>query len=217
MTILTPFLFILLLFLGVLFLVCLLFPHYIPSPFLYPITVMDLIVRNQLTRWFPSFNQSWWHEVFPRLYLGGILMADRNHLEQIKSLGIGSIFAILEEKEALTETFFSVPLKESDWQKAEIAYQRLSCPDMHAMELEEIEQAVEWVDQNISAGKAVYIHCKAGRGRSAMIVIAYLIRYHGMEYKDALQYLSQKRSVIRFRPCQLKRLKEFANQKGSKK
>ena len=185
------------------------FPHFLPRGLLYEIAILDLIVRDKLSRLFPSFKQSWWHQIVPGLYLGGIPLSDQNHLEQIKFLGAGSVLAILEDDEAENETFFSTPVREHEWRASGIDYRRLSCPDMHPMSMEELEESILWLNEQVEAGRTVYVHCKAGRGRSAMIVLAYLIVFQKMNLQDAIAYLSSIRSVVRFRPSQLERLEEF--------
>jgi hypothetical protein len=42
--------------------------------------------------------------------------------------------------------------------------------------LEIIEAASEYVNEVVSQGGTVYVHCKAGRGRAASVCMAYLIR-----------------------------------------
>ena len=185
------------------------YPHRVPANLLYEIAVLDLIVRDKLSRIFPSLKQTWWHQITPGLYLGGIPLASRNHLEKIKSLGVRHVLAILEADEAEKETFFSAPLKKNDWQTAGIEYRRISCPDMTPPSLEELTEAAAWLSRRIEAGETVYINCKAGRGRSAMMVIAHLIYNQGMALKEAIAFLLSIRSVVRFRPSQMEQLKRF--------
>ncbi len=42
------------------------------------------------------------------------------------------------------------------------------------------------------------IHCLTGCGRSMVILIAFLIKYNSMNYKDAYSYLQKKRKFISF-------------------
>ena len=185
------------------------FPHHLPKSLLYEVAIADLIVRSWLTKKLPWLNQDWWHEIVPGLVLGGIPLENYNHLQQLKERGIDAVYAILEDYEANSQTFCSAPVLENDWKEAGIAYYRLSCEDMKAMSLKDLMKAIEWIHQQILSGKKVYVHCKAGRGRSAMVVAAYLMRYGAMSLKEAIQSLLAKRSVVTFRPCQFSRLEEF--------
>jgi atypical dual specificity phosphatase len=185
------------------------FPHFLPKSLLYEVAITDLIIRSWLTKKIPWLNQEWWHEIVPGLVLGGIPLENYNHLQMLKEKGIDAVYAILEDFEANSLTFCSAPVLEKHWKDQGINYYRLSCEDMKAMSLKDLMKAVEWIHQQILMGKKVYVHCKAGRGRSAMVVAAYMMRYGAMSLKDAIQSLLAKRSVVTFRPCQFSRLEEF--------
>ncbi|KAI9005968.1 protein-tyrosine phosphatase-like protein, partial [Gaertneriomyces semiglobifer] len=42
----------------------------------------------------------------------------------------------------------------------------------------------------------VFVHCKAGRSRSATVVIAYLVVYGGMSLKEAYEKVKQARPGV---------------------
>ena len=44
--------------------------------------------------------------------------------------------------------------------------------------------------------KNILVHCFMGSSRSATIIIAYLMRYKGYGYRDALNFIKEKRSVV---------------------
>jgi atypical dual specificity phosphatase len=188
------------------------FPHYLPKSLLYEVAIADLIVRSWLSKLIPWMNQEWWHEIVPGLVLGGIPLKNYNHLQLLKERGIGAVCAILEDSEACSETLYSTPVLEKHWEEEGIVYLRLSCEDMKAMSLKDLKKLVEWIRLQILMGRKVYLHCKAGRGRSAMVAAAYLMQYYTMTLKDAMQSLLAKRSVVLFRPCQFTRLQEFESE-----
>lgn len=57
--------------------------------------------------------------------------------------------------------------------------------------------------------KAVYIHCNAGKSRSAAIVLGVLIVRYKMSLKQAWNYLSAKRPSIYPQPSYFKKLQEI--------
>jgi atypical dual specificity phosphatase len=185
------------------------FPHYLPKYLLYEIAIADLIVRAWLTKLIPSLRQEWWHEIAPGFVIGGIPLTNYDHLKSLQQKGVNAVYAILEDFEAYSRTFYSAPILENQWEAEGIDYFRLHCRDMQAISLQDLLKAVEWVRNKIARGKVVYVHCKAGRGRSAMVAAAYLMKYSAMSLRSAVSALLEKRSVVTFRPCQFARLEEF--------
>lgn len=55
----------------------------------------------------------------------------------------------------------------------------------------------------------VLVHCNQGKCRSATMVAAYLIRYHGMTVSQAHRVLKRKRSFIHIRKEFIKQLEKF--------
>ena len=47
--------------------------------------------------------------------------------------------------------------------------------------------------------KTVFIHCYAGKQRSASIVVAYLMKYMNIKMRNAIKLLESKRSIV-FKP-----------------
>lgn len=186
------------------------YPRMLPKALSYEVAIADLIVRDKLSKTFSFITQHWWHPITEDLVLGGIPLANRDHMKQLQDLGIGAVCTILEDDEANKTTFISTPVSAKDWESAHIAYRRFSCPDMEAMDLSDLRCAVEWVRSQVLAGKKVYVHCKAGRGRSAAIIICYLIQYTGMTLEEATRCVSSKRSVLTLLPAQLDALHRFA-------
>lgn len=189
------------------------YPHLLPSSLLYEVAIADLIVRALLTRCLPRINQNWWHKITPRLILGGIPLDNYAHLQELKGLGVTAVYSVLEDFEATSTTFFSAPVLQKNWVDAGFSYSRLKCQDMTAMSLKELDSAVRWLRRQTSKGIA-YVHCKAGRGRSSMLVIAFLMRYHKLSLSKAIALVSSRRVVMTLRPCQYDRLKEYERYLG---
>lgn len=52
-----------------------------------------------------------------------------------------------------------------------------------------INEAVEWIDNEILQNNSVLVHCLEGRSRSVCICIAYLIIKQNYTYEDAINHL----------------------------
>jgi atypical dual specificity phosphatase len=68
--------------------------------------------------------------------------------------------------------------------------------DYHPPGLHEADLALAFIDRIIESGRKVYIHCKAGRARSATIVLCYLIRRYHISPEEALRRVKQKRPHV---------------------
>lgn len=58
-----------------------------------------------------------------------------------------------------------------------------------------LDDATSFIAANIRRG-CVLVHCGAGISRSAAVVIAYLCRYAGMSYAEALAFVKAKRPQV---------------------
>jgi atypical dual specificity phosphatase len=73
--------------------------------------------------------------------------------------------------------------------------------------LESLIQGVEFIERHRKAGEVVYIHCRAGVGRSAAVAFCWLVKYGGYSPTLAQAHL------LRCRPRVRKRLAQQANVK----
>lgn len=64
-----------------------------------------------------------------------------------------------------------------EWKKSGVEQLRLSTVDMTGIPtLKNLQKGVQFALQYKSQGQCVYVHCKAGRSRSATMVAAYLMQ-----------------------------------------
>lgn len=80
----------------------------------------------------------------------------------------------------------------------------LPTPDYSAPRLRDMETAVSFIQGQAKAGRAVLVHCNAGRGRSVVVTIAYLLAKHradGWDCYSALQAVQTKRQVAPLLAC----------------
>jgi atypical dual specificity phosphatase len=68
--------------------------------------------------------------------------------------------------------------------------------DFNPPSLTQIDQAVDFITEAISRQEGVYVHCKAGRARSATVVLCYLMRQHGIDPLTAQQTIQAKRPHV---------------------
>ncbi|XP_059537461.1 phosphatidylglycerophosphatase and protein-tyrosine phosphatase 1-like [Myotis daubentonii] len=97
-----------------------------------------------------------------------------------------------------------------EWRQGGVEQLRLSTVDMTGVPtLANLQKGVQFALQYQSLGQSVYVHCKAGRSRSATMVAAYLIQVYNWSPEEAVRAIAKIRPHIRIRPGQFEILKEF--------
>lgn len=52
--------------------------------------------------------------------------------------------------------------------------------DFNPPSLADVEKGVQFIHQKIASGGSIYIHCKAGRARSATVLLCYMVKYQDL-------------------------------------
>jgi atypical dual specificity phosphatase len=125
----------------------------------------------------------WWTRIDSQLILGGIPLHNLSHLEALKKENVGAIVSILEPFELVPTLHFN-PISKEEWESNDITVLQLSVEDTYGVQREDISRAIDFLIEQQKHGKTVYIHCKAGKGRSASIVLCYLLYQYYQQYKN---------------------------------
>lgn len=104
-------------------------------------------------------------------------------LDRLRELGIGAILNLCGE-------FCDLHWIE---EKAGFEVWYLPIEDERAPDLQELENALDWLDECLYLGKKVLVHCRFGIGRTGTVVNAYLLR-KGLGHKLAGKKLKGLRS-----------------------
>lgn len=125
--------------------------------------------------------------------------------KDFKAKGIGAILTVVEPFENHSEGYLHSAVTPKDWKEHGFDQLQLPAEDYGTLPMEDIEKGVAYMESMMKQGKSVYVHCKAGMGRSLLIVVCYLIKNHGMTVDQALDYTKARRVQSGFEATSKKR------------
>ncbi|NXD09378.1 PTPM1 phosphatase, partial [Nothocercus nigrocapillus] len=97
-----------------------------------------------------------------------------------------------------------------EWAAMGVEQLRLSTVDLTGVpSLQHLHEGVRFILRHRACGNSVYVHCKAGRSRSATMVAAYLIQLHHWTPQEAIEAIAKIRPHILIRHKQVQVLEEF--------
>ena len=124
----------------------------------------------------------------PGLYLGGYVPEPPR--------GTGAVLNLCEAEDPYAARW--VPIRDAE-----------PAPD-----LAWLREQVAFIDGQRRAGRTVFVHCRNGVSRSAMVVVAYLMARHGWTRDEALEMVRAKRPAVRPNPAFMRRLLEWEKESG---
>ncbi|XP_060217684.1 dual specificity protein phosphatase 1-like isoform X7 [Lycium barbarum] len=115
------------------------------------------------------------------LYLGSLGAA--NNKDALKRLNLTHILTIARE--------LNPPYPNEFVYKVLAVHDRVDANISHYF-----EECFDFIEEAKGQGGGVLVHCFAGKSRSATIVIAYLMKKHGMSHSEAFQLVKSRRPVV---------------------
>jgi protein-tyrosine phosphatase len=158
-------------------------------------------------------TRNWWDEITQKIVLGGIPLESENHDRTLPhGVGIKAVLSVVEDFELRRAGLFTVPASVKKWKEKNVEQLVINVPDCMPVPVEKIRQAVDFLHKMHLANKKSYVHCKAGHGRSAAMVICYLLKHDNQikSVEEAYKYVKSKRPQILLNRFQLKTVEEFA-------
>ncbi|XP_038664182.1 phosphatidylglycerophosphatase and protein-tyrosine phosphatase 1 [Scyliorhinus canicula] len=150
------------------------------------------------------WGRHWYDRIDQTVIIGALPFRSLTE-ELVKKENVRGVITMNEEYET---KFFVNTTKE--WELLGVEQLRLSTVDILGVpKLEDLKKGVDFVTKHRKNGNSVYVHCKAGRSRSATMVAAYLIHLHHWSPKSACDYIASIRPHILIRSGQFKILKSY--------
>jgi protein-tyrosine phosphatase len=143
----------------------------------------------------------WFDQITPQLWLGGAPTYERDY-QFLLDHQISAVLDMRAEREGDRE-FYA---------KHDIAYQRLEVLDALVPPEEHLSAGADWIDEQIRGGRTVLVHCAKGRGRSATLVAAYLMRHEGMAFDDCHSLMKDARPLVKLEERHRERLEAWHSQ-----
>lgn len=166
--------------------------------------------------WYPtllitSFN----YDIIDDYIILGSIPRNSEDLVSLKNEGVTNIMSMNEDWE-LNE----VPVSDLDGDEW-IGIERVKypTPDFNPPSLETLKSAVDTLvsttsftdtrENSVNRKVKYYVHCKAGKGRSAIVVICYMMKKHNWDPDTAIKFVKKHRNCISLNESQIQSVYEF--------
>ena len=111
---------------------------------------------------------------------GSGMPTSSSEIDWVLKQGVKSIITMTED-----------PLPES-WIR-DVKYLHVPTEDLSAPDMDKIDQAIDFIHEQIQNNKSVMVHCAAGIGRTGTILACYLVKYHKLSATDAIEKVRKER------------------------
>lgn len=128
--------------------------------------------------------RDWWNYVDDKLILGAMPFA--RDAQRLSDIGVVGVVNMCEE----------YPGPKTEYHKVGIEQLWLPTVDFNHPQKDCVQRGAEFIERHVQDDGCVYVHCKAGRARSATIVLWWFVRFRSMTPQEAQQVMLQSRPHV---------------------
>lgn len=177
------------------------------SKITYKVTLALNILRTAIKK----KSWPWWSSINDTLVLGAIPLKNKGHIDLLQyEENVGAVLTLLEPFEWEIKGVMSSPVQPEEWLQRKVIHHHIHAKDFVALNMEQIQSGVNFIHHQVQKGNRVYVHCKAGRGRSATVVACYLLKHGGFTSVDeVLKHIKSLRPQIAINPLQKQAIENY--------
>ena len=125
-------------------------------------------------------------EIQANLWLGGAPTYARDYAFLVEN-GIDAVVNVRAERDDDT-AFYS---------QNDLHYVQYKVLDMMVPSFDVLDAGVDWIEDEVGQGRAVLVHCAKGRGRSATMLAAFLMRERGLSFDETEELMKSRRALTK--------------------
>jgi protein-tyrosine phosphatase len=171
------------------------------NPFHYLFDKLFPVIRFIYER---VMGQRWFDEINPQLWLGGAPHYRRDYAF-IRDQKITAVLNIRAEREDDIDFY----------NRHDIAYKQVKVLDVTVPNQAAIEASVDFIHDQVQDGRTVLVHCAKGRGRSATVLAAYLMKHQNMAFDEANALMKGKRPLTKLESRHRRTLETWLEQQNT--
>uniref|UniRef100_A0A0K0DVJ6 Phosphatidylglycerophosphatase and protein-tyrosine phosphatase 1 n=1 Tax=Strongyloides stercoralis TaxID=6248 RepID=A0A0K0DVJ6_STRER len=148
---------------------------------------------------------AWFNRIDDGLIVGALPF--KSMVDDLKKENVGGVVCCTEPFE-MAITYNS--MDSEDWAKENIKFYHIPMTDFFgSTSRANVLGAISFMEEINNEGKSVYVHCKAGRTRSATIAMCYLLKKYNYMPNIALEFLKKKRPQVILRSAHWRTVTEY--------
>lgn len=163
------------------------------------VCLIDLIAYTLFSSFGYQRQWSYYNQIEDKLYLGAIPVKKplfgRDDTLELRGK-VQAVLSVVEPFENHCQGVITSPIAPEEWRRQGVYQLQIPTPDFETINLDVVKKGVAFIDWNIKNNRSVYVHCKAGRGRSALIVVCYLMQKHQLTLEAAFKMMKNARSQV---------------------